>query len=66
MIRIEFEFESEYGTFRDVLMLPEDHFYTEQDIQNMKQERFDNWYAIVNNPPQPDPEQSVTTAAMDG
>ena len=65
MVRIEFEFECEYGTFRDALILPEDHSYTEEELQAMKQERFDNWYYIVKNPPQ-SPEVPVTTAALDG
>jgi hypothetical protein len=31
--------------------LPEDHTFTDDEIQAMKQQRYDNWWAIVNPPP---------------
>ena len=51
MIKIDFEFDSPYGVFRDALHLPEDHTFTDDEIQAMKQQRYDNWWAIVNPPP---------------
>lgn len=51
MIKIDFEFDSQYGVFRDALHLPDDHGMTEAEIQAMKQQRFDNWIAIVTAPP---------------
>jgi hypothetical protein len=51
MIKVDFEFDSQYGVFRDALHLPDDHGMTEAEIQAMKQQRFDNWIAIVNAPP---------------
>jgi hypothetical protein len=55
MIKIDFEFTTPYGVFRDALHLPEDHAYTEEQITAMKQERLDNWvYAVENPPPNPD------------
>lgn len=51
MIKIEFEFESKYGVFRDALHLPEDHGMTDEQIAAMKQQRFDNWIAIIEAPP---------------
>lgn len=51
MIKIDFEFDSKYGVFRDALHLPEDHTYTEAEIEAMKQQRFDNWIAIIEAPP---------------
>jgi len=51
MIKIDFEFDSPYGVFRDALHLPENHGMTNAEIQAMKQRRFDNWIAIVNPPP---------------
>jgi len=52
MIKIDFEFDAEpYGVFRDALHLPEDHGLTDAEIDALKQERFDNWWAIVNPPP---------------
>jgi hypothetical protein len=51
MIKIDFEFDSQYGVFRDALHLPENHGMTDAEIQAMKQQRFDNWIAIVTAPP---------------
>lgn len=52
---MDFEFETSYGKFRDALYLPEDHNFTEEQINAMKQERLDNWvYAIENPPPAPE------------
>lgn len=52
MIKIDFEFDSEYGVFRDAIYLPEDHALTDAEIEAMKQQRFDNWVDAVTNPPQ--------------
>lgn len=51
MIKIDFEFTTEFGVFRDALHLPEDHGFTDAEIELMKQQRVDNWLAIVNAPP---------------
>lgn len=51
MIKIDFEFQTEYGLFRDALHLPDDHGLTEEQIAAMKQERVDNWIAVVSAPP---------------
>ena len=61
MLKIDFEFDSQYGVFRDALHLPEDHGMTDAEIQTMKQQRFDNWIAIVTAPPveEAPPEQGV-------
>jgi hypothetical protein len=50
MIKIDFEFESKYGVFRDAIHLPEDHGMTEEQIAAMKQQRFDNWIAVIETP----------------
>ena len=49
MIKIDFEKISADGAvvYRDALHLPDDHTYSDADIEAMKQTRFDNWYAIV-------------------
>jgi hypothetical protein len=52
MIKIDFEFETQYGVFRDALYLPEDHDLSQEQIDAMKQERLDNWLFIVENPPE--------------
>lgn len=44
---IPFEMSNETYTLRDALHLPDDHTYTELEIEAMKQERFDNWIAIL-------------------
>ena len=60
MLKIDFEFDSPYGVFRDALHLPENHGMTDAEIQAMKQQRFDNWIAIVNPPPvESPPDQEV-------
>jgi len=51
MIKIDFEFETQYGVFRDAIHLAEDHTLSEADIQTLKQQRLDNWLAIVNPAP---------------
>lgn len=55
MIKIDFEKTSPDGllVYRDAIYLPEDHTYTDADIEAMKQVRFDRWYDLVTNPPAP-------------
>jgi len=50
-MKIDFEFESAYGVFRDALHLPDDHGMSDSEISAMKQQRFDNWIAIVTASP---------------
>lgn len=52
MITIDFEKTNEAGTmvYKDAIYLPEDHSYTEEEIEAMKQQRFDRWLDIVMNP----------------
>lgn len=57
MIKIDFEFDTQYGVFRDALHLPEDHTYTDAEIQAMKEQRRDNWIAIVSAPPVDQPQE---------
>ena len=47
MITIQFEITKDENTFRDAIVLPDDHQLSEADIENIKQKRFDDWYAIV-------------------
>ena len=51
MIKIDFEFDTPHGVFRDALHLPDDHGMTDEQIGAMKQQRVDNWIAIVTAPP---------------
>ena len=57
MIQIIFEFETEYGVFRDALHLAEDHTFTDEQIAAMKQERVTNWIVAVT--PQPPKDEVV-------
>ena len=51
-MKIDFEFETSYGIFRDALYLPDDHELTEGQITAMQVERLNNWLYFVENPPQ--------------
>ena len=51
-MKIDFEFETEYGVFRDALHLPDDHAFSEDEITAMKQQRVDNWIAVITAPSQ--------------
>ncbi len=51
MIKIDFEFETQYGVFRDALHLAEDRVYSHQEIEAMKNERLNNWLAIFDPAP---------------
>jgi len=50
-MKIDFEFNTPHGLFRDALHLPDDHTFTDDEIQVMKQQRVDNWIAVVTAPP---------------
>jgi len=50
MIKIDFEFETQYGKFSDALHLPEDHGLSDADIEAMKQQRLANWLAVIETP----------------
>ena len=56
-MKIDFEFQTEHGVFRDALHLADDHTFTDEEIQAMKQERVDNWIAVVTAPAVEEPEQ---------
>ena len=56
MIKIDFEFETQYGVYRDALYLPADHGFTPEQIDLMRLERLDNWIYAIENPPAPEPE----------
>lgn len=47
MIKIDFEFDSPYGVFRDAMLLPDNHGLTDAEIESLKQRSFDNWLALV-------------------
>jgi hypothetical protein len=61
-MKIDFEFTTPYGVFRDALYLDDNHQLTEAEINALKQERLDNWLDAVENPPTSEPE----TVEIDG
>lgn len=61
-MKIDFEFTTQYGIFRDALYLDDNHALSEAEINALKQERLDNWLYSVENPPELEPE----TVEIDG
>ncbi len=61
MIKIDFEFQTPHGKFADALYLPDDHGLNDAEIQAMKEQRRDNWIAVVTAPPveQPDTTKEI-------
>lgn len=53
MQQIRFTYETRFGPFSDALYLPEDHTFTDEQIEAMKQERLTNWLAVVDPPVAP-------------
>ncbi len=50
MIVIDFEISKDKHTLKDAIHLPENHGLTDEQIEAIKQKRFDDWYAIVTAP----------------
>ena len=48
---IQFEMTDGVNTLRDAIVLSEGVTMTDAEIEAMKQQRFDNWLAIINTPP---------------
>ncbi len=55
-IKIDFEFDTPHGKFRDALHLPDNHSFSDAEIEAMKEQRRDNWIAVVTAPPVEEPE----------
>jgi hypothetical protein len=55
-MKIDFQFDTPHGKFADALHLPDDHKFTDAEIQAMKEQRRDNWIAVVTAPPVEQPE----------
>lgn len=47
MISIQYEITKDGFTFKDAIVLPVEHGFTDAQIEEIKQKRFDDWYAIV-------------------
>jgi hypothetical protein len=46
---IDFEITQGGHTFCDALILDDDHTFTAEQIEQMKQDRFDNWLLVINS-----------------
>jgi hypothetical protein len=55
-MKIDFEFDTTHGKFRDALHLPDNHGLSDAEIETMKVQRRDNWIAVVTAPPVEEPE----------
>jgi len=61
-MKIDFEYDTPHGVFRDALHLPDDHGFSDSEIEAMKEQRRDNWIAVVTAPPV-EPETSALDIA---
>ena len=51
-MKIDFEYETQYGKFADALWFPDgETLPSEADIEAIKQQRLDNWVAAITAPP---------------
>lgn len=46
-IKIDFEKGESPMLYRDALYLPEDHSFTDEEIESMKEERYQNWLLLI-------------------
>jgi hypothetical protein len=53
-MKIDFEVETAHGKFADALYFEDNAVPDEATIEALKQERVNNWIAIVTAPPAPD------------
>lgn len=53
MISIPFRFETKYGAYSDTLWFTEEEYaaLSEEQIEEMKQQRVANWINLIENPP---------------
>ena len=64
-MKIDFEFQTEYGKFADALWFPDDRpIPSDAEIEAMKVQRLNNWIAVltapsVETPPQDPPPAEV-------
>jgi len=48
-MKIKFSYETKYGSFSDSLNLPDDHAYSESELETLKEQRRDNWIAYIDS-----------------
>lgn len=54
MAKIDFSFDTQYGTFSDAIWFPDDAPMTDNEVAAEKQRRLDNWIAIIETPAEPE------------
>jgi hypothetical protein len=52
-MKIDFEFQTQYGKFADALWFADDQVPDDVTIEAMKQQRLDKWIDSILNPPPP-------------
>jgi len=62
-MKIDFEFTTQYGVFRDALYLEDNHSLSEAEINALQQKRLDNWLNAIESPP---PSEAGETVKIDG
>lgn len=60
-MKIDFEITQNGYTYRDAITLPDDHTLTEEQINDLKQARFDAWYECIINPPEPPADEELVS-----
>jgi len=50
-MKIDFQFDTQYGKFCDALHFEDDAIPSDEDIELMKQQRLANWIAHITAPP---------------
>jgi hypothetical protein len=48
-MQIRFSLETKYGMYSDALNLPDDHTFSESEIEAMKTQRTNNWVAYIDS-----------------
>lgn len=56
MTKIDFEVETQYGVFKDAIVLPNDHGLSDAEIQAIKDKRVADWISAITAPQPEEPE----------
>lgn len=49
-MQIRFTFDTQFGQFSDALNLPDDHTFTDVELEDMKQARLTSWITVITTP----------------
>ena len=49
MIKIDFEFQTDHGLYRDALYFSDDYGPSDSEIEAIKQQRLQAWVALIEN-----------------